>query len=239
MNKELRIREKDDQKVYVTSDTHFGHHINKAQHFIVEKRGFTNVNDMDRTIIDSINERVRPTDILFHLGDFCLNTDENGFNSYLSRINCQNIYHIWGNHNNPPWTVYKNEVHDWMNHNHEGYASRKGSDIESFDPMKLEVEIYPFRYRNIVFLGNYLEAQINGMKYVMAHYPIYVFNEMKHGVRHLCGHSHGSLPFSTPECSDSKVLDCGWDVHRKPLSVNEILDIMDTKNILRVDHHAK
>jgi calcineurin-like phosphoesterase family protein len=229
MNKELRIREADEQKVYVMSDSHFGHHINKAQHFIVEKRGFNNYVDMDNAIVDSINERVRPTDILFHLGDFCLNTNEEGFNNYLSRIHCQNIYHIWGNHNNPPWTVYRNQINKWLKENYNG----------TWGEMLEEIEIYPFRYRNIVFFGNYLEAQINGLKFVMAHYPIYVFNEMKHGVRHLCGHSHGSLPFSTPECSDSKVLDCGWDIHRKPLSVNEILDIMDTKKILRVDHHAK
>jgi calcineurin-like phosphoesterase family protein len=229
MNKELKIRETEDQMVYFTSDSHLGHHRGKAIEFVVQKRGFENVIDMDNAIIKSYNDTVRPNDILFHLGDFCLNTEESGLNEYLARIQCQNVYHIWGNHNNPLWLVYRKEINNMLSQ----YEARDGFMLPD------DIEIYPFKYRNITFLGNYLEAQINGIKFVMAHYPIYVFNEMKHGVKHLCGHSHGSLPLSRPEDPQSKILDVGWDIHKKPLSVDEVCSIMKNKDNLKVDHHAK
>lgn len=53
------------QKFYI-ADTHFGH----QGMLEFGGRPFTSTEEMDRTIIDNWNQTVRPTDLVFHLGDF-------------------------------------------------------------------------------------------------------------------------------------------------------------------------
>lgn len=225
MNKELRINETENQKVYFISDTHFNH----DREFVYVVRGFGNVNEHNDVIFAKINETVRPNDILFHLGDFCLNTNEAGFEQLLTRINCQNIYYLWGNHNNPVWAVYQREAKKLL-------VQRAFWENENEFP----IEVYPLRYKNMVFLGNYAEVTINGHKFVMAHYPIYVYNFIKNGAKHLCGHSHGGLDLSDERNLNTKTLDVGWDDFGKPLSFDEVLTIMNKKSIfVPSDHHKK
>lgn len=223
MNNFLKLIQTEDIKVYFTSDTHLGH--NKP--FVVEARGYKTIADHDTALIDKINERVRANDILFHLGDFCLNTDESKLNEFLSRIQCQYIYLLWGNHNNPLWKVYRREVNAYANQNETGPPS----------VVKGDIEVYPFRYKNIVFIGNYAEISVDGKVFILSHYPNYVFNHMKEGAMHLCGHSHYSLELSQADNLTSKILDVGWDGHAKPMSLTDILSIMQKKNVAVVDHH--
>lgn len=241
MNSIIEIKETDDQKVYFTSDTHFNHN----RSFIYESRGYTDVQSYTTAVIDKINERVRATDILFHLGDFSLNTERDGLNELLSRLVCQNIYYIWGNHNSPLWTLYQDEIKDKIYY--KGYTSKiYNVYTQQYEvggvPCELPVtysEIYPLRYRNLIFIGNYAEVIVNGHKFVMSHYPILVFNYMAKGAKHLCGHSHGRLDFSDENNLTSKVLDVGWDDNKRPLSLPEVLKIMNRKSIfVSGDHHA-
>mgnify|MGYP000262242110 CR=1 FL=1 len=60
---------------------------------------------------------------------------------------------------------------------------------------------------------------------------------MRNGVVHCCGHSHGTYPLSRPENKTHKILDCGWDIHKKPLTIAEVNVIMDKKEINNL-HHA-
>ena len=205
----LNLRETPEHKVFVTSDLHLGH----QRDFVWKARGFKDVAEHDNGVIDSINTRVRPADTLLFLGDFCLNTTAEKFNEYLSRIQCQNILALWGNHNNPQ----------------EKNIYRKA--------MPEGVETYPFKYRNMTFMGHYVEAILQGQFTVMCHYPIYVWNEMSHGAWMLCGHSHYGCPLTTAENVYGKILDVGWDGHGKPLSLAEIATIMDGKRFAAVDDH--
>ena len=91
----LKLTHNDSHRVYFTSDTHFNH--DKA--FIYESSGYKNRYEHNDALITKINEVVRPQDTLFHLGDFCLNITPPEFDAILSRINCNNIAYIWGNHN--------------------------------------------------------------------------------------------------------------------------------------------
>lgn len=225
MNRILKFNQTDNSKWYVTTDTHLGHN----RDFIVGARGYKNITDHDNAVIDKINEIVRPNDTLVHLGDWCLNTTRSQFEEQLSRIKCQNIYMLWGNHNNPVWSVYQEAIADEL----YKYETRDGFGMDA------TIEIYPFKYRNVTFLGNYAEMSVDGHYFVCAHYPIFVFNEMNHGAKHLCGHSHYSLELSQSDNLQSKILDCGWDGHAKPLSLNEVLAIMAKKGTLEVDHHQK
>lgn len=226
MNRVLKIRQSEDQRVYVTTDTHLNHDPQWPVP-IWESRGYASAKDHTDSIIDTINERVRPNDILFHLGDICLNTTDGQFHELIARIKCQTIYMLWGNHNNPSWKIYRRQVDEWFKMITQGYIG-----------VEPDLEVYPFRYKNIVFIGNYLEAVLDGQYFIMEHYPIYVFNHMKDGAKMLCGHSHGGLDFSKPTSTNSKILDVSWDDFKRPLSLAEILEIMNKKNVLvTTDHH--
>jgi calcineurin-like phosphoesterase family protein len=59
------------------------------------------VDQMTNTIIDNINASVQKNDTLVICGDFCYTTRENRnyrAKQLRERINCDNVYLIWGNH---------------------------------------------------------------------------------------------------------------------------------------------
>lgn len=73
---------------------------------------------------------------------------------------------------------------------------------------------------------------------IMMHYPILSWDKAHHGDWHLHGHCHQSLANKKIEYYNRKVLDVGcngWGY--KPVSYNEIKNIMNTKDIENVDHH--
>ena len=78
--------------IFFTSDTHFGHaNIIKYAH-----RPYTDVDEMNKALIDNWNSVVKPNDIVFHLGDFMFG-NINRFWEYRSRLNGK-IYLVHGNH---------------------------------------------------------------------------------------------------------------------------------------------
>lgn len=56
----------EEQNLWFTSDTHFGHE-NIIKYSC---RPFQNAKEMDEALIENWNARVKPDDIIFHLGDF-------------------------------------------------------------------------------------------------------------------------------------------------------------------------
>ena len=199
---------------WITSDLHLNH----DRDFLYGKRGFSNIKEHNEYIISEINRLVKPTDILFSLGDFCLNTKEDELNTFLDTIQCQNIYLIWGNHPNPLKKIYYREV-----------TNQYGPDID----------VYPFKYKNVTFMGYQCEVIIQGKYVVLNHFPLEVWENMKDGSYMLCGHSHYSLPRTRKDSVDGLTLDCGWEGHNSIYNFNEIVEIMKTKNIRQVDHHVK
>ena len=59
---------------FFTSDTHFCH----GREFLYGPRGFTNAEEMNEAIIERWNSVVKPTDLVYHLGDTILNNNEVG-----------------------------------------------------------------------------------------------------------------------------------------------------------------
>ena len=233
MNKVLKIRQTDDQKVYWVSDTHLNH----DRDFVYEVRGFKSSQEHTDFIIDKINEIVRPNDILIHGGDFCLNTEESGCNELLARIQCQNIYLLWGNHPNPLRKIYEREVAKQFYT--KGYTSQvlnvQTNQYEAGGAMELPVtnaEIYPFRYKNIIFIGDYAEVIVDGRYFVLSHYPLHSWNKMKNGTIHLFGHLHCN---NSPD--EGRRMDIGWDKNQRPYSTEEIWDIMSKKPIVSDGGH--
>jgi len=213
----LSLKETNDQKIYFVSDLHLGH----DKEFIWKARGYNSSLEHTNGVIDKINQVVNHNDILFCLGDFCLKTPVPKFEEYISRIQCQNIYMLWGNHYNPHYKqIYKPLVKSILGDNYQ-YDS----------------EIYPLKYRNITYIGDYAEIVINGTFIILCHYPISVWNDMHHSAWMLCGHSHYSFEGSKASNTLQKILDVGWDGHYAPWSYSELASVMATKNVQAYDHH--
>ena len=61
-------------KIWITSDTHFGH----DREFIWGPRGYTSAAENDADIIKKWNEVVSSEDTVYHLGDVMLGDNING-----------------------------------------------------------------------------------------------------------------------------------------------------------------
>ena len=210
-----KFKSTSESKNWVSSDWHLGH----QREFVWGARGYKTHQEHTDGVINGINDNVLPNDNLFYLGDFSLNSNDQLFNEYLSRINCQNIYMLWGNHNSPGKNIYKKTV------------------LEQY--LRDDISVYPIRYRNVIFVGDYLEVSIDGKYNIMMHYPIEIWNYMKDGSYMLCGHSHYNFQKTKKESNEGLILDCGWDGHGKPYLFSEIVEIMNEKKIKAVDHHVK
>lgn len=79
--------------IWFTSDFHFGH-FNIIRY---RNRPFTTAQEMDEMIANRLNECVKPNDVLYFLGDFCLGRVEQ-VTVYRKRITCKTIHFIEGNH---------------------------------------------------------------------------------------------------------------------------------------------
>ena len=80
------------------------------------------------------------------------------------------------------------------------------------------------------------EAKINGVKVVLCHYGMRVWNESHHGALHLFGHSHGSLP------GNSQSMDVGVDTGNNfyPYSFDEVVAKLKTlPPYVQEDNHEK
>lgn len=78
--------------IWVTADWHFGH--NKS--FLYEPRGFTNIQDHDKTIIQLHNQLVQPEDDVYILGDLTLGELEHGL-ACIQKMNGK-LHVAIGNH---------------------------------------------------------------------------------------------------------------------------------------------
>lgn len=79
--------------VWFTSDFHFGH-FNIIRYC---NRPFGNTHGMDDAIAERVNACVKPADVLYFLGDFCMGRAEEVI-SYRKRLACRTIHFVEGNH---------------------------------------------------------------------------------------------------------------------------------------------
>ena len=89
--------------IFLTSDWHFNH----DKDFIYQPRGFTNVEEMNETIIKNHNSMVGPEDEVYALGDLMMRDNELG-KECISRLNGK-IHVVRGNHDTDSRVeIYKN-----------------------------------------------------------------------------------------------------------------------------------
>lgn len=204
MNRLLKLKQTENCKVWLSSDWHYNHNP-PWNNPIWKQRGYNSVDEMNHSIIKSINATVRYSDILIYMGDMVLNCQENQFENFLSQINCQQIYVLFGNHNSCVWSIYEREVHNQFG-------------------LK-DVEIYPFKYRNLIYVGNYLEFSVDGHFCCASHYPIWSFNGQHKGCYHFFGHIHSTPTIKTN--LTGRKMDVGFDYWKQPISFNDARIFLD------------
>jgi calcineurin-like phosphoesterase family protein len=204
----------DTSKLYVSGCLHLNHNP-KWDNPLWKMRGYNSADEMTDDIINTINIVCNKSDKLLVLGDFCLNTNLIQFNEFIKRIEPE-IWMVRGNHNSPWENAYK----EWSLREHGHYANH-------------------VKWGEVTYLGNYVQLKWNKRSFVCNHYPFAIWDGSHKGVMSLHSHNHGSYAPSLPDSADTgKQLDCGWDVHKKPLSFEELMEIMDKKQISISDHHT-
>lgn len=185
---------------WYSSDFHLGH-ANiagpKTSKWAGGYRDFDSVEQMDRTIINTVNKYVKENDTLYFMGDFCFG-GHHKTPGYAKAFICQNIHACIGNHD---------------------------GNIERYSPF----------FSSIRDTQRTSEGKYN---IFMSHYAHRVWYGSHKGFIHLYGHSHGSIE------DHGKSMDVGIDVAYKmfgeyrPFSMDEIIEIMDKKEIAFVDDHG-
>jgi calcineurin-like phosphoesterase family protein len=92
---------------FVTSDTHFGH----ANIIRYCNRPFRDVEHMNEVLIRNWNQRIKPDDIVYHLGDFCFKNTSNA--EARGEGQNKNFRHYWDQLNGIKFLVEGN--HDQNN----------------------------------------------------------------------------------------------------------------------------
>ena len=101
--------------IWITSDTHFGH----DKDFIWKARGYCSIQEHDEDLIKKWNERIKPDDIVYHLGDVIMGEAEHGLEC-LKKLNGE-IHILRGNHDtNARWALYASLPNVVL----EGYATK-------------------------------------------------------------------------------------------------------------------
>lgn len=213
----LKFNGKDDQ-IWFSSDYHWNHDPQWGTP-IWKLRGFSSIQESNEYIINKTNELIKPNDIFIHVGDLTLNTTEEKFETFIDRINCQNIFSMHGNHPNPSAKIYKKQIELQFKIDSEKH------------------EIYPLKYKNITFLPNYVEFIINRQFIVACHYPISIFNHQARLGWHITGHSHHAFNGSLPSNKQGKICDIGFDGFKRPINFGELRQIMNGKEYVKVDGH--
>ena len=207
------IKIEKDRKVFVTSDTHYGHknicrgvtawRLPDGSIPIDQTRDFETIDEMNDAIINNINSVVGQDDVLIHLGDWSFGGFEN-IQKFRDRIVCKEIHLILGNH-------------DHHIENNRGDCQELFSSVNHYTKLM-------YKYDTIVLM----------------HYPIDSWDGLNKGHIHLHGHCH--LP-QQKVFGKGRRMDVGIDGNMffMPYSLDNVVKIVKMRDIrsnMDDDHHT-
>lgn len=207
------IKIDNDRKVWIISDTHFGHknicrgvtewRLPDGSVPIAQTRDFDNIGEMNDAIVNGINSVVGQDDVLIHLGDWSFGGFEN-VKIFRDRIVCQEIHLILGNHD----------------HHIE---NNRGDCQELFASVN--------HYTKLMYKFDTL---------VLMHYPIDSWDGLNKGHIHLHGHVHLSM---SKIFGKGRRMDVGIDgsLFFAPYSLDNVIKIVKLREIksnMDNDHHT-
>lgn len=203
------------QRLFFSSDSHYGHsNICRATSNWTDgskTRDFNSLDHMNTAIVDAINDKVGPDDVLIHLGDFSFGGFDN-IAEFRSRIFCKNIHLILGNHDH--------------------HIERDKDGVRS-----LFKSVHHYTVLDLRRPGSGKEMDKCSM--VLCHFPIASWDSMNTGRIHLHGHVHLGPHNKIAEgrAMDVGVDGNGLD----PYSLDEILKLLKDRPVKRLtlpsDHH--
>jgi len=213
----MKIKLNTGQQVFFMSDPHYNHTnicrgTTKWKDANDLTRDFPTLSKMNDTIVDNINSKVGQDDILIHLGDHSFGGFEK-IREFRYRLHCKNIHLILGNHDHH-------------------IAANKDNIQEIFTSVHQYLELQVIKNS-----GTPLKSVHD---FVLFHYPITSWNNMRPEIIMLHGHCH--LPPHL-RIGKGKTMDVGLDGNNmSPISLNEVLYLMDKQPVasgFEFDHHIK
>ena len=206
-------------KIFYTSDIHFGHK-NIIEY---ENRPFKDINEMEEIIIKKWNNKVNEDDDVYILGDVAIITSNytlETLNNTVSKLNGKK-HLILGNHD------------DWLNKKDfkpniwEEITSYK-TIKESYTYNKVVSKEYEFDDISVNYNSDNSEIVVNCItketinnSIHLMHYPIEHWDRQHYGSIHLHGHTH-SRPINAPIPNRYNVGMDLWDY--EPVTLQEIID---------------
>lgn len=148
--------------VFLISDTHFGH--KGVCHFmrndgVTKLRPWDSVEEMDEAMVENWNDRVRPNDKVYHLGDVVINRKSL---SILSRLNGDKVL-IRGNHD-----IFRDDEYRKYFRELRAYHVMNGM-ILSHIPIHTEslgrfgVNIHGHLHANRVMIGDHIDVRYHSV----------------------------------------------------------------------------
>lgn len=218
-----------ENEIFFISDLHHGH----DRLFIHKPRGFNNLQEHDAAIVQRWNEVCSNRSVVFNLGDVQFN-DPTGdkLKNLFRRLNFKTMYLCLGNHTSGQSAIYKEELKLQF----PNVFSEDGFYFSEVYPLWHNVDGNPFK--QVVFLPEYVEASINGIRFVLCHYPIYSHHKQSHKSIHLAGHSHGNCALTNKNTGKGFRLDVGWESFGRPISLAEVNSHLKNRDLDITDHHG-
>lgn len=222
-------------RIFVTSDSHYGHANIAGPNTSKWKTGYRNfasVDEMNAALVKHINQRVKEDDTLYHLGDWSFGGIDNIWR-FRKQLICRNIHLVLGNHD----------------HHIEANKQIKISadDYNLIEALGIPEDVYKRfgGYSHIdardlfTSVNHVVQFKAGKHTFFCSHYAHRVWEGSHKGVCHLYAHSHGSI------LDYGKSIDVGVDVAFKvtgryrPFAIEEIIEILDKYEIEFPDHHDK
>lgn len=199
------------KNIWFTSDTHFGHKniVKGTSEWDLtgthqRTRDFATLEEHNYNLVKSINAVVKSEDILYHLGDWSFGGHSN-IKTFRDQLACQEIHLIFGNHD---------------------------QHIEPIDSPYRSLFASCSHVKQISMHVDGKYGVVGKQKFFLSHYSHRVWNQSHHGVIHLYGHSHATLP------GLGRSMDVGVDTNNLfPYHLDEIMTIMSKIPVKIVDHH--
>jgi calcineurin-like phosphoesterase family protein len=215
------------QQLFFTSDTHYNHKnicrgvtAWRRQDGSIptdQTRDFKTLEHMNSTIVNNINNKVGQDDILIHLGDWSFGGFEY-IKEFRDRINCKNIYVLYGNHDH--------------------HIENNRNEIQNIFTNTFQYAVLEVTKPSHPILT---QSKTTKHEFVLMHYPLTSWHDMNKGRMHLFGHVH--LP-KGKNVMGGRAMDVGMDGNNlTPYSLSEILTTLRGREIkatvLPSDHHEE
>lgn len=198
----------DDQKVYFTSDLHFGHRNILRPTFA--NRPWKDEKEMGEALIENWNSVVTNEDYIFHLGDLFWFNDSRAIKKVLGRLNGKEIYLLPGNH-------------DDMSSYHRVDDPR----------IKIISDIATVWVHNY-----YKESPFKQVELFLSHCPSLTWPHRVNGAYNLFGHVHSGPSVNQNNCDKDipywpgLQYDCGVDNNDyRPISLQDILQKLESQRV--------